>query len=130
MAEGSGVFDTDVLIWYLRGSERAADWIDRVEERCVSVQTAMELVQGARDKQQQREIQGFLRDLGFSVLPLTPEIGTRALIYIEQYAIEAGMRAGDALVAATAAENGMPLLTGNAKHYRAIRGLDLEHFRP
>jgi predicted nucleic acid-binding protein len=59
------------------------------------------------------------------VLPLTENIGHRALVYIEEYGISSGMRAGDALVAATAVENGMTLATCNAKHFRSVKDLDL-----
>ena len=61
---------------------------------------------------------------------MTEAIGHRALIYIEQYAIAAGLRAGDAVVAATAVENGLPLVSSNRKHFSKIVGLDLVVFRP
>jgi len=40
------------------------------------------------------------------------------------------MRAGDAIVAATAIENGMVLATGNLKLFRPVKDLDLKIFRP
>ena len=36
------------------------------------------------------------------------------------------MRAGDAVIAATATENGMTLVSGNSKHFKAVRGLNLK----
>jgi predicted nucleic acid-binding protein len=36
----------------------------------------------------------------------------------------------DALIAATALNSGLPLLTANDKHYRMIDGLNLHVFRP
>src|SRR5438105_1534132 len=101
------MFDTDVFIWLQRGSLRAAELIDRTPERFLSVFSLLELLQGAQNKQQQRLGQNFLRDLNFRVLPLTEGMGHRALIYIEQYVLPSGLRAGDAIVAATAAENGL-----------------------
>jgi predicted nucleic acid-binding protein len=35
---------------------------------------------------------------------------------------------GDALIAATAMERGLPVLTGNVKHFAAIPGLIIERF--
>ena len=49
----------------------------------------------------------FLADFGFTVLPLTENIGHRALVHVEKYGISSGMRAGDAIVAASAIENGI-----------------------
>lgn len=40
------------------------------------------------------------------------------------------MQMADALIAATAMELGVPLLTANDRHYRHIDGLALDIFRP
>jgi len=39
-------------------------------------------------------------------------------------------RAGDAIIAATASENSMPLAAGNARHFKAVKELELKVFRP
>lgn len=124
------IFDTDLFIWVQRGNEKAADLMDRTGRRYLSVQTYMELLQCAKDKRQHRLIRRFIADLKFSVLPLTENIGHRALIYVEEYGLASGMRAGDAIIAATATENGLPLVTGNAKHFKSVKELDLKVFRP
>jgi predicted nucleic acid-binding protein len=124
------LFDTDVLIYAQRGSRRAALAIDNTAQRLVSVQSLMELVQGARDKDDLRIIKRFLAELGFTVLPLSENIGHRGLVYVEEYGLSAGLRAGDAIIAATAVENALPLLSANAKHFRPIKELDLVVFRP
>ena len=71
----------------------------------------MELAQGARDRDDLRMIKRFLAELGFTVLPLTENIGHRSLVYIEEYGLSAGLRAGDAIIAATAVENALPLMS-------------------
>ena len=124
------LFDTDILIWIQRGNVKAAHLVDRTDERLISVQTLMELLQAARDKRQYAIIKRYLTDLSFSVLPLTENIGHRALVYVEEYGLSSGMRAGDAIVAATATENGLALATGNARHFRPVKGLALRIFRP
>lgn len=124
------IFDTDVLIYAQRGARRAALAIDAADERFVSIQSLMELLQGARDKDDLRIIKRFMLDLSFAVLPLTENVGHRALVYIEQYGLSSGLRAADALIAATAVESAMPLMTANAKHFRAIKDLDLVVFKP
>ena len=124
------LFDTDVLIWVLRGNNKAADAVDRSTDRSISVVSYMELVQGARDKRELRLIKAYLADMGFALLPLTENIGHRASIYMEEYGLSMSMSMADALIAATAMEESMPLMTGNQKHYRCISELKLQTFRP
>ena len=124
------IFDTDIFIWVQRGNSKAAALIDGAKDRYLSVQTYMELLQCATDKQQQRLVKRFISNFSFSVLPLTENIGHRALVYVEEYGLSSGMRAGDAIIAATATENGMPLMTGNAKHFKVVKELELKIFKP
>ena len=124
------IFDTDIFIWIQRGNEKAADLIDRSDHRYLSVFTYMELLQGAKNKTQHKYIKDFLVDFSFIVLPLTENIGHRASIYIEEYAMAAHLRAGDAVVAATAVENNLTLVSSNVKHFRLIKDLNLREFKP
>ncbi|MDA8414309.1 MAG: type II toxin-antitoxin system VapC family toxin [Desulfobacteraceae bacterium] len=124
------IFDTDIFIWVQRGNSKAAALIDGAKDRYLSVQTYIELLQCATDKQQQRLVKRFISDFNFSVLPLTENIGHRALVYVEEYGLSSGMRAGDAINAATASENGMLLMTGNARHFKVVKELELKIFRP
>ena len=86
------------IFFYILGTAAAS--IDGAKDRYLSVQTYMELLQCARDKQQQRRVKHFISDLNFSVLPLTENIGHRALVYVEEHGLLSGMRAGDAIIAA------------------------------
>ena len=124
------LFDTDVLIWALRGNRRAAGAIDAADERAVSVVNYMELIQGARDKRELKLLRAFLNDLGFFVLPLSENIGHRAAVYMEEYSLKTGLCPADALVAATAVEVQQALCTTNMKRYRRISELELRAFRP
>ena len=124
------IFDTDIFIWVQRGNTKAAALMDSATDRFLSVQTYMELLQCATDKQQHRKVKRFISDFNFTVLPLTENIGHRALVYVEEYGLSSGMRAGDAIIAATATENGMKLTTGNAKHFKSIKELELRVFKP
>jgi predicted nucleic acid-binding protein len=47
------LFDTDILIWYFRGHERARRFLARVPHprRAVSALTVMELLQGCRSQE-------------------------------------------------------------------------------
>ena len=90
--DGSMIFDTDVFIWIQRGSRNAAAIFDRHPDRFIAVQTYMELLQGAQNRVQQAATRRFLKDFGVRILPLSPEIGNRAMSLVEQYALSHNMR--------------------------------------
>jgi hypothetical protein len=104
--------------------------IDKSADRFLSILTYMELLQAAENKKQHRVIKDFLKDYGFRILPLTENIGHRASVYIEEYSLSSGLRAGDAIIAATATENSMILATGDGKHFKPIKDLTLKIFHP
>jgi hypothetical protein len=124
------IFDTEIFIWIQRGNLKAAKLIDRSDERFLSAYSYLELLQTAKNGQQQDYVHDFLSSFGFVSLPFTENIGHRALIYIETYSMSHGLGAAEAIVAATAAENKMVLVSSNAKHFRPIQGLKLKVFKP
>ena len=124
------IYDTDILIWVQRGNEKAAKLIEKDEHRHLSIQGYMELLQGAKNKAHHKYVKDFISEFEFSILPLTENIGHRALIYVEEYALSSNMRAGDAIIAATAVENNMTLVSSNVKHFKVVNELQLKAFRP
>lgn len=124
------LFDTDVLIWAMRGNARAAAAVDKAETLELSIVSYMELLQGARNKRELQATKTALARLDFEILPLTENIGHRASIYLEEYALKSNIGVPDALVVATAVERGTVLCTANAKDYRSIAELQLRVFRP
>lgn len=124
------IFDTDIFIWVQRKNERAADLIDKSIQRYLSIQSYMELLQCANNKIQHKYIKDFLNEYDFIVLPFTENIGHRAAIYIEEYPLSSYLRAGDAIIAATAVEHNMILASSNAKHFKPIKELQLKIFKP
>lgn len=124
------LFDTDIFIWAQRGNAGAARLIDGAQRRFMSAFSWMEFLQCARNATEFRLSKRFLLDLGFETLPVTDETSHRAMVYIEQFALSHGLRAGDAIIAATAVEWQIPLATSNARHFKAIPSLDLKIFKP
>lgn len=124
------LYDTDILIWVLRGNAKAARLVDEDAGRSLSLVSYMELLQGAAGRGEARLIRSFLTECAFRILPLTENIGHRASIYMEEYISSSGLRVADALIAATAAESRLQLCTGDNRHFRGIRELEISIFRP
>ena len=122
--------DTDVLIWNLRGNTAAAQRLDDAPGLWLSAVTYMELVQGMRNKQELRQLRQALIYWQASIRHLEEGISSRAMFLVESYALSHNMQMADALIAATAMEAGVPLLTANDHHYRHIDGLEIKVFRP
>jgi len=124
------IYDTDILICVQRGDEKAAKLIEKDERRQLSIQSYMELLQGAKNKTQHKYVKDFICQFEFAILPLTENIGHRALIYVEEHALSSNMRSGDAIIAATAVENNMKLVSSNVKHFKVVKELQLKTFKP
>lgn len=122
--------DSDVLIWYLRGNENAKTLIHSIGDFCISGVTHIELVQGMRNKEELRRFQKTLRQWNTKTIYMNEEISAKALFYVEGYFLSHSMELADALIALTATTYGLKLLTANDKHYRAIKELEIEIFRP
>ncbi len=124
------VFDSGVLVWALRGSEKAADLINKTRSRYLSIVSYMELLRGARNRRHMTGIKETLRRSRFQYLPLTESIGYRAAVYVEEYGLKVALSVADALIAATAVEQELPLVTGNQRHFSPIKDLRIKTFRP
>jgi len=119
------LIDSNVLIDVSRGNAGAIKFVDRLAEPwSISQVTAMELIVGARDKQDLATIDGFLSL--YPVIPLSGSIGTGAYRLLKTYAKSHGLHVFDSLVAATAMEWALTLVTLNRKHYQMIEGLKLK----
>lgn len=123
------IFDSDVVIHALRGVHSAAQTIHQAPQRGISTVTRLEVLQGAADKRRQRLALKMLTEFRFEEFPLTPTIGTKAAELLQIHALGDGLRLADALIAATAIGAGVPLVTGNDKHFRKLDGLDVQAFR-
>ena len=92
--------------------------------------TYIELAQGCRTKVELNRLKKGLAQSKAQILPLTPAISERAMTLIDGHALSHGLQLGDALIAATALEHGLKLLSGNVKHFAKLPGLSLEAFKP
>ena len=124
------LIDSDVLIWVARGNTSAINKLQSSPNWRISAVSYMELAQGCRDKAELKAMQkAFLYEAG-DVLAITQPISDLACTLVEKYALSHSVHLADALIAATAMAHAMPLLTGNSKHFSAIKGLEIEVFKP
>lgn len=123
------LFDTNVLIWALKGDTNAQRKIDGDGNRFVSAVSYMELIQGTRDKREQRLIKQFLSALDFEVLPITEAVSHLAIIFVEKCALKSGIRLTDALVFSAACEYSIRLCSANQKNFWGIASLDAKVFK-
>ncbi|BDI03698.1 type II toxin-antitoxin system VapC family toxin [Sphaerotilus microaerophilus] len=122
--------DTDVLIWHLRGYPQATRRLDQLPNLTISAVTYLELLQGMRNKAELVAVQKMLQRRQTVTLPITEAITRHATELMEAMTLSHGLQMGDALIAATALEHGLPVLTGNVKHFAAVPALQIEGFVP
>jgi len=124
------LIDTDVLIWYMKGNEKAYKSIEKNINFQISVVTYIELVQGMRNKEEIKIFREFLKLWNAQIIYLNEEISIKAMFYVEQHYLSHSLQLADALIAATAVSNGLPIMTGNDKHYKVIKEIQIKKFRP
>jgi hypothetical protein len=90
----------------------------------------MELVQGMRNKKELNNLRKALRGWNTKILYLSEEISAKAMFSVEQHFLSHSMQLADALIGATAIVYGLPLLTGNDKHYKVMKDIQIKKFRP
>ena len=124
------IIDTDVLIWYLRGNEKAKKIININIPFRISVINYMELLQGMKDKNELHILQKYLKKWSTEIIQINENISSRAMFFVEDYYLSHSMELGDAIIAATALEYNEILLTTNDKHYGFIPNIQINKFRP
>ncbi len=110
------LFDTTILVDYLRGLEEARDLFEASGRKPnVSVASILELYAGVRNRREEQRTEQLLSQA--SLLPVTQDIAKRAGIFVRIYEASHGVAAMDALIAATAEHHGLRLATLNVKHF-------------
>ena len=124
------LIDTDVLIWYMKGNEKAYKVVENSTHFFISVVTYMELVQGMRNKNELNTLRMALHGWNTKILYISEEISVKAMFFVEQHYLSHSIQLADALIGATAISHGLPILTGNDRHYKILKGIQIKKFRP
>ena len=117
--------DTNILIEFYKGNSEIVQELKEIgfSNLTISNITAGELYFGARDK---RELGQIKRNLGLlNQIPINADISERFLELLEEFALSHRLSVPDALIAATAISQKIPLYTLNLKDFRFISNLQL-----
>ena len=119
------LIDSDVMVDFTRGNAKAADYLDSLGDDCLlSAITALELIAGARNQREVTDLDVLIS--AYEQIPPNEEIARRAYALMMTFARSHGLDTLDALITATAIENGFTLGTKNRKHFQMIGALDLK----
>lgn len=117
--------DTNILIEFYKGNSEIIDELQKTgfANLAVSVVTIGELFYGARDKQELGSIQKHLSLI--NRISLDADVSSHFLALLEEFALSHKLSVPDALIAATALSQDIPLYTLNLKDFRFIPNLKL-----
>jgi len=124
------IIDTDVLVWYMRGNEKAYEIIENSPPFFISVVTYIELVQGMRNRIELNNLRKAFHGWNVQILYISEEVSSKAMFYVEQHFLSHSVQLADALIGATANAYGFPILTANDKHYKIMKGIQVKKFDP
>ena len=116
------LIDTNVLSEIFYGNEAVRKF---AEELNCGIDTVIyiESIQGSISKKDKEKIKISLSRLKY--YPLSPEIALLAIELIDRYSAAHGLFLADALIAATAINFDLILVTYNLKHFRFIKELSV-----
>jgi predicted nucleic acid-binding protein len=116
------LLDTDVLVDFFRGREKAVAFIN-THNACIILSSIVvaELYAGVKGDAEQAAIKDFVSL--FRVVPVTAEIGRAGGLYKRDYGKSHGVGLADAILVATAEAENAELKTLNIKHYPMLKGL-------
>lgn len=110
------LLDTCILIDYSRGKPDAVAFIDALAiAPALSALTVTEILAGIRNKREQTLFENFFSDC--DILPVTYLIALQGGQLLNQYMRSHGTDLVDGLLAATALEHQLELVTCNLKHF-------------
>ncbi len=110
------LFDTDVLIEYLRGRDEAKTFFDSIENTVfISAMTVAELYAEVRSGKEIDALEIFLDT--FEIVTLNNKIAKAGGRFRNQFFSSHGVGLADALIAATAEDINAQLVTFNSKHF-------------
>lgn len=124
------LFDTNIFIYLEKQNSKAIKLIEGTDNIHISAITYMELIQGASTKNKARLVERLLQAFEIGILDLNENTSIVARLLIKQHAQSHALSLGDALIAATAINANLELVTANYRDFRFISGLEFKKFTP
>lgn len=116
--------DTNVLIEITKNNAETIKQLNEIEHSlCISSISVMELLCGARNKQEAAKLTMFINQ--FKILTINDSSSLLATKLISKYAKSHHLDIPDALIAASCVESGVTLWTYNIKDFRYLPKLQL-----
>jgi predicted nucleic acid-binding protein len=115
------LIDTNVFSRIFKGNLQVTQFVESLES-VIDATIYIECLQGSKSNQEKRVVEKYLRK--FSLLPITPESSVIAIELIRNYSNSHGLLLPDALIAATALENDLTVLTYNIGDFQFIQDLN------
>jgi predicted nucleic acid-binding protein len=110
------LIDTDVLIDYLRDYPEAVSYVEARQERLlVSAVTVAELYADVREGEERMRLDRFLH--AFEMVPVDMRLAIQGGLYRRDYSKSHNVGLADALIAATATQRQVPLVTLNSRDF-------------
>lgn len=117
------LFDTPLPIQVLRGQKQAIDYLRAVieaeDEIYMSVITVAELYAGVYEGKEREQLKTFLTS--FSIIHISFDVAVKGGLYRRDYGKTHGVGLADALIAATADDYDLTLVTLNGKHFPMVK---------
>jgi len=119
------LLDNNVISQILKGNQTVTNFVLNLDFAiCATVY--IEALQGSISNSQKNTIKKLIDN--FPLLLITPDISRRAIELINSYSNSHGLMLADALIAATALENDLTLVTYNIDDFKFIQ--DLKYLKP
>jgi predicted nucleic acid-binding protein len=120
-----GIIDSNIVIDLLRQIPSSVSWYANLQRQRIAITPIvwMEVVQGARNKTERRQIVRFL--MRFTIEHPTSHDNQWAMSKFARFRVSHGVEYQDLMIASVAVGLAIPLYTRNTKHYHFLPRLKL-----